>query len=117
MVEVTLTSKRSGRVLKSSYTARQLLDIDEIDMVINMTECDCQPVGETYVVDCNCDYEWQEYELVIGEHDDEVKQLKNEVVSLKEELQYVHETAVRGLNRGDICTLETIRNCTGKYSY
>lgn len=27
-------------------------------------ECDCKPVGETYVVECNCDSEFDDYVLV-----------------------------------------------------
>ncbi|MFY0519349.1 hypothetical protein ACOMCU_16200 [Lysinibacillus sp. UGB7] len=115
MVEIMLTSKNSGRVIKSSYTARQLLETDEIDIVMDMTKCDCQPVGETYVVECNCDDEWEQYELIIGEHDAEVKRLKNEIISLKEDLQHVHNISVRGLMRDDICTLEDVRNYTKDY--
>lgn len=70
MIQATVTSKKSGKVIKKSYTARQLLEdfIDEDDLVIAMTQCDCQPVGETNVVECNCDFEWEDYTLVLEQH-------------------------------------------------
>lgn len=40
MVEITLTSKVSGRVIKSAYTPQQLLEVDEIDLVMDLTKCD-----------------------------------------------------------------------------
>lgn len=89
MVEITLKSKVSGRIIKSSYTARQLLETDEIDIVMDLTKCDCQPVGETNVVECNCDEEWENYELVIGEHNHEVKLLRNEVSRLQSEISHL----------------------------
>lgn len=67
MIQLTLTSNITNRVIKKSYTARQLLETDEIAVVQEMTDCGCQPVGETYVVDCNCDEEWFDYTLVVGE--------------------------------------------------
>lgn len=68
MIEAILTSKASGRTIKSSYTARQLLDFyDEEALVSDMSACNCQPTGETYVVECNCDSEWEDYTLKIGE--------------------------------------------------
>lgn len=64
MVNATVTSRVSGRVINRTYTARQILDFfDEEELVLDMTKCGCQPVGETYVVDCNCDYEWEDYVL------------------------------------------------------
>ncbi|MGF2740884.1 acetyltransferase [Bacillus amyloliquefaciens] len=63
MIEVTVKSKISGRIKRGSFTARQLLDTYEDDLVCNLTKCDCQPVGETYVVECNCCEEWEEYEV------------------------------------------------------
>ena len=69
MVEITVTSKTSGRIKKASLTARQLVEnfIDEADLVQEITKCNCQAVGETYVVDCNCDYEWEDYVLVYSD--------------------------------------------------
>jgi len=70
MIQATLTSKKSGRVIKQSYTARQLLEdyYGEDDLVIKMIECDCQPVGETNVVECNCHEEWDDYTMVLEQH-------------------------------------------------
>lgn len=68
MIEVVATSKISNRIVRKLYTARQLLEnfSDEEDLVIDMTDCGCQPIGETNVVDCNCDSEWTDYECTIG---------------------------------------------------
>ncbi|MFI8680371.1 acetyltransferase [Bacillus thuringiensis] len=64
MVRATLTSRVSGRDIVRSYTPRQILDfLDEEELVADMTECNCQPIGETNVVECNCDSEWEEYVL------------------------------------------------------
>lgn len=64
MVRATLTSRVSGRVIVRSYTPRQILDfLDEEELVSDMTECNCQPIGETNVVECNCDSEWEDYVL------------------------------------------------------
>lgn len=108
MVEITLTSKVSGRVIKSSYTARQLLETDEIDLVMDMTKCECEPIGETNVVECSCDDEWEQYELVIGEHDTEVKSLRSKVRGLEQELEYVHRIAKNGLENEDMGALARI---------
>ncbi|MDA1675127.1 acetyltransferase [Bacillus cereus group sp. TH152-1LC] len=63
-MEVTLTSKKTNRVIKASYTARQILNfMDEDELVLDMCQCDCQPVGETNVVECNCEAEWEDYKL------------------------------------------------------
>lgn len=66
MIELTLKSNITNRTIKSSYTARQLLDKDEESIVCELTECNCQPVGETNLVECKCDEEWDDYTLVIG---------------------------------------------------
>ncbi|MCG7345357.1 acetyltransferase [Sporosarcina sp. ACRSL] len=69
MIQLTLTSNVTGRVIKSSYTARQLLESNEIDIVEEMSKCNCDmlPRGETNVVECNCDDEWFDYTLVVGD--------------------------------------------------
>jgi hypothetical protein len=70
MIEVTLKSNTSGRIIKSTYTARQLLDFSgEEDLVFEMSKCDCQAIGETYVVECNCEQEWEDYTLTFGEEE------------------------------------------------
>lgn len=68
MVEITLESKITGRVIKLSYTARQLFEkfIDEEELMQDMSKCDCQPIGETNVIDCGCNEEWEDYVVVIG---------------------------------------------------
>jgi len=66
MIEVILKSNISQRVLKASYTARQLLEMSEEDIVEKMAMYDCQPIGETNVVDCNCCEEWDDYTMIVG---------------------------------------------------
>lgn len=62
-MKVSVKSNKTGRKLTSIYFGRELLAIDEQSLVEEMTQCDCQPVGETNVVECNCYEEWEEYEL------------------------------------------------------
>ncbi|PED05328.1 acetyltransferase [Bacillus pseudomycoides] len=54
--------------MKQSYTARKILDLYEEEPVVEMTPCDCQPVGETNVVECDCDREWEDYTLTLDEN-------------------------------------------------
>lgn len=67
MIEIIVKSKISGRERKASYTARQLIDKYEDEIVEEMTMCDCEPIGETNYTDCNCGDEWEEYVMVVGE--------------------------------------------------
>ena len=70
MIEATLKSNITNRVIKSSYTARQLLDFfDEEELVLDMGKCDCQPVGETNVIDCGCYEEWEDYNLTFSDEE------------------------------------------------
>ncbi|WP_255287657.1 hypothetical protein [Bacillus thuringiensis] len=66
MIEVTLKSNVSGRIIEQLYEARQILALHEEELVSEMTSCDCQPIGETNVVECNCDSEWEDYILTLG---------------------------------------------------
>lgn len=67
-IPVKITSKLTGRLVQGYLTPRQLLDLlDESELVQKLTMCDCQPVGETNVVDCNCDEEWEDCEVLIGD--------------------------------------------------
>ncbi|MGN7308555.1 acetyltransferase [Bacillus subtilis] len=63
MIKITVISKKTGKVKRGTYSARELLQRDEEDIVDQLTKCDCQPVGETNVVECNCCEEWEEYVL------------------------------------------------------
>ena len=66
MIPVKIKSDASGRVVNGEYTAKQLLDFcGEEELVQNLTQCDCQSVGETNVVECNCEEEWEDYELFL----------------------------------------------------
>lgn len=66
MIEIVLKSNISQRIVKASYTGRQLMDKSEDEIVDEMGACDCEPVGETYVIGCNCCDEWDNYTLIIG---------------------------------------------------
>jgi hypothetical protein len=73
-IPVTIKSNLTGRLVKGGVTPRMLLDMsDEYDLIEKFTECDCGPIGETYVVECNCDEEWMDCEVLIG---DEVETTK-----------------------------------------
>lgn len=67
MIEVTVKSKKTGEVKRGSYSARELLQTYEDDLVFDLTQCDCQPVGETNVIECNCCEEWEEYVLYFSD--------------------------------------------------
>lgn len=68
LVPVKITSNSSGRTVEGTVTARNLLDLcDESDLIDKLTACDCQPIGETYVIECNCDEEWMDCEVLIGD--------------------------------------------------
>jgi hypothetical protein len=66
-IPIMLTSKISSRVINTAVYPRVLLDTYEEDLVDQIGQCDCQPVGETNVIDCDCYEEWEEYELLIGD--------------------------------------------------
>ncbi|MBA4293803.1 hypothetical protein C0431_12645 [bacterium] len=71
-IPVRVTSETSHRVVEGTLSPRQLLDLsDDCDIVEHLTACDCAPVGETYVVECNCDEEFYESIVLIG---DEIKE-------------------------------------------
>lgn len=68
VIPVTIKSNVSGRVVRAAVTPRVLLDtLDEDELVQRLTACECQPIGETYVIDCNCDEEWFDCDVFIGE--------------------------------------------------
>jgi hypothetical protein len=67
-IPIKITSTVSGRVVETTVSPRYLLDkCDEDDLITSLTMCHCQPVGETYVIDCRCDEEWDDCELLIGD--------------------------------------------------
>ncbi|MCY8318283.1 acetyltransferase [Bacillus vallismortis] len=67
MIEVTVSSKKTGGVRRGTFSARELLQRNEEDIVDTLTQCDCQPIGETYVIECNCCEEWEEYDLYFSD--------------------------------------------------
>ena len=66
MIEIIVRSNLSGRIVKSSYTARRLVEKDEDQIIEEMTICDCQPIGETSFTECNCSDEWDDYTMIVG---------------------------------------------------
>jgi hypothetical protein len=67
-IPIKITSNISGRVVETTVPPRLLLDkCDEADLIWDITACNCQPVGETNVVECNCDEEWMDCEVLIGD--------------------------------------------------
>lgn len=72
MIKVTLKNLKTGEMLTSHYTARQLLEdhLGEDGLVENMIEnlvCHCSPVGETNVIECGCWDLWEDCELSLEE--------------------------------------------------
>ncbi|MDQ0927741.1 hypothetical protein QFZ25_001801 [Bacillus atrophaeus] len=63
MIAVTVKSKKTGEVKTEVYTARELLETFEDDLVSDLTQCDCPLAPESYEVDCNCYEDWEEYEI------------------------------------------------------
>lgn len=67
-IPVRVTSNISSRTVEGTISPRKLLDLcDESELIIELTKCNCQPIGETNVVDCNCDEEWYDCEVFIGD--------------------------------------------------
>lgn len=68
MIEITLKSNTTGRILKKDYTARELLDKEEITILEEMTVCGCEilPRSETNLVECNCEDEWIDYKILLN---------------------------------------------------
>jgi len=75
MIEITIKSNLSGREVKASYTARQLINKDEDQIVEEMTICDCQPIGETNITECDCSDEWDDYTMIV-----ENENLNNQII-------------------------------------
>lgn len=68
VIPVIIKSNINGQVKKGVVSARQLIGFtDESDLIIHFTECDCQPIGETNVIECNCDEPWMDCEVLIGD--------------------------------------------------
>ncbi|WCS69753.1 hypothetical protein Goe25_01250 [Bacillus phage vB_BsuM-Goe25] len=63
MTEVTVKSKITGRVKTGLYSARELLEAYEDDLVCSLVACDCPLYPETWEPDCKCADEWEEYEI------------------------------------------------------
>lgn len=67
-IPVRIISNISGRIVEGNVTPRRLLELtDEADLITELTICDCEPEGETYVFACNCDEEWMDCKVLIGD--------------------------------------------------
>jgi len=54
----------NGEERKSRYyTIDELVETSDTEIMENALQCDCQPVGETNVVECNCDVYFDEFVL------------------------------------------------------
>ena len=97
VIPVRIISKVTGREVNTYVPPRFLLDrCDEEDLVQELTACECSPVGETNVVDCNCSDEWEEYELLMGR---EIKE--KEDIQFKRELLDKHTQLMRMYRRNN----------------
>lgn len=57
---------KTGEIKTLSLTERQLanlIDDDTLHEEMCKQECQCEPVGETYVVECGCDEYLEDFEL------------------------------------------------------
>lgn len=67
-IPVKIKSLVTGRMVEKVVSPRFLLDVlDEDDLISRLTDCGCQPIGETNTVECNCEEEWVDCEILIGE--------------------------------------------------
>lgn len=61
-VDFTFKHPESGEV-KTIYLSESDIQEKLSDQLIDELTCDCQPVGETNVVECNCEDYLHEFEL------------------------------------------------------
>jgi hypothetical protein len=54
-----------GEIITSgAYTVDEILETDIFEILDKYCVCDCQPIGETNVVECNCDDYYNAFEYV-----------------------------------------------------
>ncbi len=53
-----------GTVLSGTFTAKDLVEKDGCEIEQTICTCDCKPIGETNVVECNCEDYYQEFKLL-----------------------------------------------------
>lgn len=82
-IPIKVINKDSGQVVDTKVSARKLLEVsDEADLLQELTLCDCKPVGETNVVDCDCEVYWDDFEMLIGDEIKEMPFLSNRGIPL-----------------------------------
>ncbi|AGI12201.1 hypothetical protein BCPG3_182 [Bacillus phage BCPG3] len=58
---VVKNSEGDARV--GTYTLENLLHTTEEELIEELTACECEPVGESYHVECNCEDKWDDVTL------------------------------------------------------
>lgn len=67
MIKIKIKSNKTGRIVEGETTPLELLNSDEFELVERLTECDCEPYGESSYKDCSCYEEWEDYTLDLSE--------------------------------------------------
>lgn len=65
-MDFTYKHTESGEIKTLSLTEKEmanLIDVNDLHDEFCKENCNCQPVGETNVVDCNCDEYLADFEL------------------------------------------------------
>ena len=64
------------RLVSREYSINELLDTSEEEIQQDTCHCECQPIGETNVVECNCDDYFEDFEL-LGNNQDSPELFEN----------------------------------------
>lgn len=62
-MEFKFKHEKSGELKKFSLSEEKIQDMIE-DELYDMLHCDCQPIGETNVVECNCEDYYEGFVLL-----------------------------------------------------
>ena len=64
IVKFTFKNTNTGEI-KTVELSDSMIRIEMEDLAFDaLCKCDCQPVGETNVIDCNCEEYYEDFELV-----------------------------------------------------
>ena len=70
MITIQVKSMKTGRVMSGKCTLREIFTRCNEEIIEEITMCDCQPVGESNVISCNCYEEWlDDIEIIIKSSD------------------------------------------------
>ena len=64
MLNLKFKHHQSNEIKMLSLSRQQIIDEIGEYQLLDMLECNCEPVGETNVVDCNCGEYFEEFELI-----------------------------------------------------